>query len=50
MSNEQWKHGGNCDKCRREKYCSKPCSENKKRINKLINDKVAEFFVKGGTE
>ena len=42
MSNKQWKQGGECSKCLRQKYC------NKKRVNKLISNKVAEFFVKGG--
>ena len=48
MSNEQWKHGGDCNKCRRKKYCSKACSENKRRVSKQLNDKVAGFFKKGG--
>ena len=48
MSKEQWKRGGDCNKCRRQKYCSKVCNENKRRANKLISNKVAEFFKKGG--
>lgn len=29
--NEQWKSRGECDKCRRQKYCSHDCTQ-KKRI------------------
>lgn len=25
MSNEQWKEGGRCDLCRRQKYCKTTC-------------------------
>ena len=38
--NEQWKLQGNCDKCRRDSYCSKPCTRrsraNKARMNRLV--------------
>ena len=27
-TSEQWKHGGDCEKCRRKNYCSKPCKAN----------------------
>lgn len=27
MNNEQWISGGNCDLCRRKRYCNKPCKE-----------------------
>lgn len=33
---EQWKLNGDCSKCRREKYCSKPCTKNKRRTNTII--------------
>ena len=26
QENEQWKLDGDCRKCRRDKYCSKPCT------------------------
>lgn len=26
QENEQWKLDGDCRKCRRVKYCSKPCT------------------------
>ena len=27
---DQWLLDGNCDLCRRKKYCSKPCTANKR--------------------
>lgn len=27
--NEQWKDGGDCNKCRRQKYCNKPCKQSR---------------------
>lgn len=27
MGNEQWLSDGNCEICRRENYCSKPCKQ-----------------------
>ena len=33
--NEQWKHGGDCSKCRRKNYCGNICTL-KKRVNKAI--------------
>ena len=27
---EQWKLGGDCSKCRRQNYCSKPCTRCKR--------------------
>lgn len=33
---EQWKLNGDCDKCRRAKYCTKECSASKKATQKLI--------------
>lgn len=43
---DQWLLDGNCDLCRRNKYCSKPCTANKRQrewnlkslvIHKMIN-------------
>lgn len=38
--NEQWKLQGDCTKCRRDNYCSKPCTRrnraNKARMNRLV--------------
>lgn len=36
MSTEAWKDSGNCKECRRAKYCNKPCSANKKRLQKIL--------------
>lgn len=45
-SNEQWLLNGNCNKCRRQKYCSKGCKRNKistqRAINRFITDKMDE--------
>lgn len=38
MDNEQWLSAGNCDICRRKKYCSKPC--------KPSRDRQAQEFVR----
>ena len=40
---DQWKLDGICDKCRRDKYCSKPCSANVQ----LIRRHIAEMIPKG---
>lgn len=32
QENEQWKLNGNCKKCRRNNYCSKPCTRHNRRI------------------
>lgn len=29
-NNEQWKSGGNCNKCRRKNYCKKSCTLHKR--------------------
>lgn len=33
--NEQWLLGGRCDLCRRNKYCNKPCTANKRHADML---------------
>ena len=52
MSNEQWKSGGDCSKCRRKKYCKKECSEHKRLVNRVIRQSAAKIitnvFMKGG--
>ncbi len=42
MSNEQWQEEGNCKKCRRANYCSKPCKAAKWRLEEVIRTKLAE--------
>ena len=34
---EQWLLEGNCNKCRRDKYCSKPCKKSKIRRQRAIS-------------
>ena len=38
--NEQWKLEGKCSICRRNNYCSKPCSKNKRRTHAIIRNSV----------
>ena len=40
-NSEQWKLDGNCDICRRNNYCSKPCTIAKKKSNKELYNFVA---------
>lgn len=34
--NERWLTDGNCGKCRRKSYCSKPCTRQKRRRNAIM--------------
>ena len=34
---EQWINGGDCDKCRKVNYCTKPCSQHSKLVNKKMS-------------
>ena len=45
MNNEQWKTTGDCTKCRKQKYCSKPCTANKKATQKWINNHITDYLV-----
>lgn len=46
MSNsDQWKHGGDCDKCRRKKYCGTPCRASGERREALLRQAYAEAFM-----
>ena len=40
--NEQWKTDGICEKCRRNKYCSKRCKANQNRTNAEIVSAIYE--------
>lgn len=33
---EQWKSGGRCNECRRQKYCSKPCKAHKVSVRNAL--------------
>ncbi len=36
QENEQWQLNGNCEKCRRNNYCAKPCTRHDRRIRAEI--------------
>jgi hypothetical protein len=46
QENEQWKLNGNCEKCRRNNYCSKPCTHHKRRIRAEYKGLVADAMNK----
>jgi len=39
--NEQWKGGGDCNKCRRQSYCHKPC---KKSRQQFVKNLIAQYI------
>lgn len=39
--NEQWKGDGDCLKCRRLKYCGKPCKAHKQRKMAILQQMTA---------
>lgn len=45
-ASEQWKLSGDCDKCRKQKYCGKPCTARGKFIQRkaleYITEKISE--------
>lgn len=45
--NEQWLSEGKCSLCRRQKYCKKQCSANKKQVRNLIQSKFFEAIYNG---
>lgn len=51
QENEQWKLEGNCRKCRRAKYCSKPCTHCRRSNQAEIAGYVAEALndITGGS-
>ena len=34
--NEQWKTDGDCNKCRRQEYCKKPCKKSRQQFVKNL--------------
>ena len=42
QENEQWKLQGDCTKCRRNNYCSKPCT----RCNRMARVKMKKLVTK----
>ena len=49
---EQWLSNGNCNICRRKKYCGKPCKQAKKakeaKITGIIASIIYDAMTKGG--
>ena len=39
---EQWRLNGDCEKCRKQKYCSKPCTANKTNVKGMIDRVIRE--------
>ncbi len=35
-SSDQWKAGGDCSICRREKYCKTECTEHQRRLQRFV--------------
>lgn len=46
QENEQWKLNGNCEKCRRNNYCSTPCTHYNRRIRAEFKGLVADTMNK----
>lgn len=40
QDNEQWLLDGDCSKCRKNNYCSKPCTRHKRMINFRIKSLI----------
>ena len=39
---DQWKHGGNCNLCRRNGYCKKRCSEQKRYVENMMRKLISQ--------
>lgn len=39
---EQWHLNGDCEKCRKQKYCSKPCTANKVSVKGMVDRLIRE--------
>ena len=46
QENEQWKLSGDCTKCRRKNYCSKPCTRCNRRARAEMKRVVADTMNK----
>ena len=42
---EQWKRGGDCNKCRRKKYCGTPCKASGERKEALLHKAFTDAFM-----
>lgn len=38
--NEQWELNGDCSKCRRKNYCSKPCTRHKRKTTAMVQGMI----------
>lgn len=51
-ASEQWLSNGNCDICRRKKYCGNPCKQAKQakaaKITGTIASIIYDAMIKGG--
>lgn len=43
-ASEHWLTEGDCKKCRRQHYCSKPCTRNKRRTNTIVSSIVTSYM------
>lgn len=41
---EQWLFNGNCEECRRQKYCSKSCTARKSKENAMFREAVLKVL------
>ena len=46
--NEQWVNGGDCSKCRKQKYCGSKCNEYHRRYGEEIKEFFASKFAGHG--
>lgn len=46
LLSDQWKTAGDCNFCRRRKYCRKSCSLHKQRINAMIANTLSMELAK----
>ena len=44
--NDQWLQGGDCNICRRQKYCSNPCKMSKMRRERITQKLITEAIAK----
>lgn len=49
-SKDQWKSGGDCNKCRRQPYCKKQCRMNRKLVESMITQAIREMTGIGAIE
>jgi len=45
---EEWLDGGDCTKCRKQKYCSNECTAHKKKVAEERADFMRALMIKAG--